>query len=106
MRENVASLLGISPDEDTQGKMSYDLRRLRLKGLIARIPATNRYTVTTFGLQASLFYTKVYLRILRPGMAAICEPIQTIPSPLRDAFSKIEKEISHLCNQAKLSKTG
>jgi hypothetical protein len=106
LREKVASLLGFSPDDYTQGKMSYDLRRLRLKGLIARIPGTNRYTVTTFGLQASFFYTKVYLRILRPGMAAICEPIESIPSPLRNAFAQIEKEISQMCDQAKLSKTG
>ena len=30
----------------TPGRMTYHLRRLRLDGLIERIPHTNRYTVT------------------------------------------------------------
>nr|NIP19096.1 hypothetical protein [Xanthomonadales bacterium]NIX13882.1 hypothetical protein [Xanthomonadales bacterium] len=32
------------------GKMSYDLRRLRLHGLIERIEKTHRYRVTKKGL--------------------------------------------------------
>ena len=35
--------------------MTYDLRRLRLKGLIARIPDKNRYIVTSYGLRVALF---------------------------------------------------
>ena len=31
--------------------MTYDLRRLRFKGLIHRIPRTHRYTATTYGLK-------------------------------------------------------
>jgi hypothetical protein len=32
--------------------MTYDLRRLRLKGLIHRIPKTHRYTATTYGIRS------------------------------------------------------
>jgi hypothetical protein len=106
LREKVASLLGVSPKDYTQGKMTYDLRRLRLKGIIARIPGTNRYTVTTFGLRAALFYTKVQLRILRPGMAAMLEPADNIPLPLRRALQQIDKEISKMCDEARLRPTG
>jgi hypothetical protein len=42
--------------------MTYDLRRLRLKGLIHRIPQTHRYTATSDGLKVAFFYTKLYLR--------------------------------------------
>jgi len=102
MREKVASLLGVSADEYSQGKMTYDLRRLRRKGMIARINGTNRYTVTTFGLRAALFYTKVQLRILRPGMAMMTECTDNIPLPLRRALQQIDKEIRKICDQTRL----
>lgn len=50
----------------TTAQMTYDLRRLRLKGVIHRIPNTHRYTATTYGLKVTFFYSKLYLRILRP----------------------------------------
>ena len=34
--------------------MSYDLRRLRLRGLIERIPYTHRYRVTDDGMRVAL----------------------------------------------------
>lgn len=101
LRTHVAALLGVSADQYRSGKMTYDLRRLRLKGLIHRIPGTNRYTVTTFGLQAALFYTKVYLRVLRPGMEALTSP-HTVPWPLRRAMSHLQSEINKICDAAAL----
>lgn len=38
MRALLAQLLGLDPAHYPQGRMSYDLRRLRLHGLVARIP--------------------------------------------------------------------
>ena len=52
-------------------QMTYDLRRLRLKGLIHRMPKTHRYTATSYGLKVAFFYAKLYLRILRPNWAAL-----------------------------------
>jgi hypothetical protein len=46
----------------TPGQMTYDLRRLRLNGLIRRLPHTNRYTLTEDGIRIAVFYTKVYNR--------------------------------------------
>ena len=40
-------------------QMSYDLRRLRLHGLVARIPHTNTYTLTPEGQRVAIFYTKL-----------------------------------------------
>lgn len=36
LRKHLAPLLGLSPSELTPGRMTYDLRRLRLHGLIER----------------------------------------------------------------------
>ena len=51
----------------TPGQMTYDLRRLRLTGLIRRLEHTNRYVLTPDGIRIAVFYTKVYNRLLRPA---------------------------------------
>jgi hypothetical protein len=71
VREHLAPLLGHKPSQYTSGRITYDLRRLRLHGLIERIPKTHRYRITTKGLRTAIFYTKLYNRSLRPGMAII-----------------------------------
>jgi hypothetical protein len=50
--------------------LTYDLRRLRLAGLIRRIEHTNRYVLTPDGLKVTIFCTKVHNRLLRPLLAA------------------------------------
>ena len=100
LRAHVAALLNLG--DYTPGQMTYDLRRLRLKGLITRLPKTNRYIVTTYGLKAALFHSKVYLRILRPGWAAIADPDDAIPRPLHRALQRVESEITRICDQARL----
>jgi hypothetical protein len=50
-----------------------DLRgraRLRVNGLITRIPGKNRYRLTGDGLRFAIFYTKLHDRLLRPLLAA------------------------------------
>jgi hypothetical protein len=37
--------------------MSYDLKRLRLHGLIHRLPRTNAYQLTSEGIRVAVFYT-------------------------------------------------
>lgn len=63
LREHLAPMLGIEPGALTQGRMSYDLRRLRLHGLITRVAGTHRYTVTDFGLRVALFLTRLHNRV-------------------------------------------
>lgn len=65
LRPLLAQLLGIDPALMTQGCMTYDLRRLRLHGLIERIPGSHRYPVTDFGLKAALFLVSVLQAVER-----------------------------------------
>ena len=67
----------------TPGQMTYDLRRLRLAGLIRRIERTNTYVLTTDGIKFAVFYTKLHNRLLRPLMAA--DQAQA-PAQLRQAL--------------------
>ena len=46
-------------------QMTYDLRRLRLNGLIRRIAHTHTYVLTPEGQRLAVFYTKLYNRLLR-----------------------------------------
>src|SRR5919108_5880034 len=61
-------VLGLAPSHLSRGQMTYDLRRLRLHGLIERTPGTHRYRVSAAGLRTALFFTRVHARILRPGL--------------------------------------
>jgi hypothetical protein len=102
LRSRVAPLLGLTLDAYSRAKMTYDLRRLRLKGIIVRLPHTHRYVVTTYGLKVALFFSKVYLRIVRPGWASIDEEHDPIPSTLRKALHLVDAEIDRLCDAARL----
>src|SRR3954453_7166610 len=55
LRDHWAPLLGRTAQSMTQGQMSYHLRRLRLHGIIERIPRTHRYRVTDSGWRMALF---------------------------------------------------
>ena len=73
-----ALMTGLLHTPYTTGQMTYDLRRLRLAGLIRRIEPTNRYVLTPDGIKVAVFYTKLHNRLLRPLLAA-----RPAPGPTR-----------------------
>jgi hypothetical protein len=92
----VRSLLG-GPYTSTQ--MTYDLRRLRLKGLIRRLDGENRYVLTPDGIRVALFYTKVHNRLLGPLLAADHPPA---PIELRRALKTIDTAVDNYIARARL----
>jgi len=74
LRPILAQLHGVPAESITPGKMTYDLRRLRQRGFIARIPATFRYQVTDTGLAHAVFLTRLHDRFLRTGLAHLASP--------------------------------
>ncbi|HZP54417.1 hypothetical protein [Actinocrinis sp.] len=102
LRPDVAALLGRDRATYSRGAMTYDLRRLRLHGLIERVPRTHRYTLTSFGLHVAFFCSKLHLRILRPAAAALVDPPNDLPHPLRDALRLLDQAIDQLCAAAQL----
>jgi hypothetical protein len=78
---------------------SYDLARLRVNGLISRIPGRNRYRLTDDGLRFAIFYTKVHDRVLRPLLAP--DQPQT-PPPIRKALHTIDIHITETIDRARL----
>ena len=97
LRARVAALLGT---DYSSAQMSYDLRRLRMKGVIARLPGTNTYTLTSDGMRIAVFYTKVHDRLLRPLTAANNPPA---PLPLRQALHTIDTFINDYIGQSRIA---
>jgi len=102
LRPVVADLMAVDAGHYTTGQLTYDLRRLRLKGIIWRVPKTHRYQLTPYGRKVALFFTRLHARVFRPGLAAL-DPAVLIPSPLADALTKVEQEIDNLIQQAYLA---
>jgi len=99
IRQTVAQLMGVSNDDYSTSQMSYDLRRLRLKGLIERIPKSHNYKLTELGAKVATFFVKLYERVFRPGMAALI-PCQKFPSDLAEALNNISQVIDAWTNEA------
>ena len=53
----------------TSRQATYDLRRLRRKGLIQRRPGTHRYLLTPIGREVAVLFTKTHGRLLGRGLA-------------------------------------
>jgi hypothetical protein len=97
LRGLVAGLLG---RDYSANQMSYDLRRLRLHGLIERIPGTNTYQPTPQGIRVAVFYTKLDNRILHPLIDAGHEP--PAPVELRRALTTIDRTLTTYIHGARL----
>jgi hypothetical protein len=98
LRGLVAGLL--DTDYSTH-QMTYDLRRLRLHGLISRIPHTNTYVVTSEGLRVAIFYTKLRDRLLRPLLVAN-EPPASVE--LRRALAIVHRAVDDYVANARLGR--
>jgi hypothetical protein len=96
LRAVIAGLLG---SDYRPGQMTYDLRRLRLAGLIQRLPRSNRYVLTADGLRIAVFYTKVYNRLLVP-LTATDQP--QAPADLRAALAAITRHVDDYAARARL----
>jgi hypothetical protein len=94
LRALVAGLLGTTY---TTSQMTYDLRRLRLHGLITRVPRSNTYMLTPNGMRVALFYTKVHDRLLTPLLAADEPPA---PLRLRRALHVIDQSVDSYIDHA------
>lgn len=104
LRERVGALHDPGLAGYTASRMTYDLRRLRLKGLVHRLPGKNRYVLTPIGRRVALFFTKTYARVLRPGWARI-DP--DLPPDASDALAitwrLLDMVIDHHVHNAKLA---
>lgn len=99
LRGLVAGLLG---RDYTTNQMTYDLRRLRLHGMIERIHHTNTYTLTPDGIRVAVFFTKLDRRLLHPLLGADRPPA---PVAVRRALTTIDRAVATYVTNARLGRT-
>jgi len=102
LRELIAGVIpGYSPRQ-----MTYDLRRLRRKRFIQRIPRTHRYELTSEGRRLAVFLTKTYTRIVNPALAELdpALPADIAQStPLARAYRAFERAIDDQIKDAAIA---
>ena len=101
LRAITAQLRGLPPEQASTGQMTYDLRRLRTHGLIAKIAHTHRYQVTDHGLHTAMFLTRLHDQLIPTGLAHLDD--QSTPSPLRTAATAYQSAIDNLTNATGLA---
>lgn len=102
LRQHVAAYLGVDLSTYTPGQMTYDLRRLRLKGILWRVPKSHRYLVTPYGYKVALLFTKLNARVFRTTFASL-DQSEPIPRPLAEAFKEVDRQIDAIVDHAKLA---
>ena len=100
LRQHVADLLGVALSEYSPGQMTYDLRRLRLKGLIYRPPKSNRYFVTPYGWKVARLFSRLETRVFRPAMAMFTANDAVLPFPLRRSLDSVDAQLDLLIYDA------
>jgi hypothetical protein len=90
----------------SSAKASYDLRRLRLKGLIERLPGRHRYQVTAYGRRIATFFTRLTSRVVVPALSqldASSRPPRHAPTPLAAAWRAYDSQLRALLQEAGLA---
>jgi hypothetical protein len=100
LRALVIDLLGVTGEEYTVSQMTYDLRRLRLKGLIFRPPGTHRYLVTPYGWKVARLFSRLEARVFRPAVAMFTSNDAVLPFPLRASLDRVDAQLDQLIYEA------
>jgi hypothetical protein len=97
---HVADLFGVTISQYTTSQMSYDLRRLRLKGLIFQPPRTNRYFVTPYGWKVARLFSRLEARVFRPAVAMFAGNDAVLPFPRRASLDRVDAQLDELIYEA------
>lgn len=104
LRERVEALYDTGAKGYTAQRMTYDLRRLRLKNLIQRVPKSHRYVFTAAGRREALFLTKSYVRVVRPTLDRLEPQLPDDASDrLRRAWKACETAFERTVQEARIA---
>ena len=98
-RERVGPLL--ADGDYGPNRATYDLGRLRRRGLIERIPRTRRYRVTARGQRIALCYCRAHRRVLGPALAAVAD--DRAPPELGRLVDRFDRHVERLWEGRKMA---
>jgi hypothetical protein len=87
----------------TSWQATYDLRRLKRKGMIIQLPGHHRYQLTPLGRRVAVPFTKTYGRVLAPGLTALDPQLPaelSARSPLARAWRSLDRSLDEVINDA------
>src|SRR5918999_610379 len=87
----------------TSRQATYDLRRLRRKGLIIRLPGHHRYQLTPLGRRVPVLFNQDYGPVLAPGLAALdpqLPPELSARRPLARPWRCLDRTLDEFINDA------
>lgn len=97
-QELVTLVSGVLTSPYGSRQATYDLRRLRRKGLISRLPHTQRYQLTPFGRAVAVLFLKAHGRVLASGFALMDAALPdeiAARAPLAQAWRRLDRELGH-----------
>ena len=100
LRQRVAALMGVGLEQYSASQMTYDLRRLRRKGIICRVSGSQRCYLTPYGWKLARLYARLEARVFRPALTVMNAPPIAPSGPLSDAVQTIDTELNRLLTQA------
>jgi len=88
----------------SSSQMSYDLRRLRAKGLVSRLEGSHRYVPTQKGTAVALLFTKSYQRFVHPLLAIdAADTPPSIAPQIRQALRAIDRYVAERAQEARMA---
>jgi hypothetical protein len=101
-----AQALSQTTDSYTLAQLRYDLAKLRAKGLVERLPGTQRYRLPATGYRIAVLYLKLFHKVYAPLTAGTLEPVaaDTRLPPQRQAlldrlYTAVDHALQQLCEQ-------
>ena len=93
---------GAAATDVTPARLSYQLTKLRRKGLLRKVPGRNRYTLTDRGYRVTVYCTKLHERLLAPtldGLDRAARPaLRTSTHQLDRALVDLNTHFDHLAD--------
>ena len=92
LHQPAAGALGRTKETYKLSQLRYDLGKLRVKGLIEKIPHTQNYRLTAEGYRICLLFLKLFHRVYAPLTAATLVPLshdQNLPQPRHSALDRL-----------------
>jgi uncharacterized protein YjhX (UPF0386 family) len=75
LHQRAAETLGLTTDTYRLAQVRYDLAKLRVKGLVVKVPKTQTYRVTPEGLRICILFLKLAHRVYAPFAAAVLKSV-------------------------------
>lgn len=100
LRAVLVERLGVEAADVTPARLAYELRKLRGKGLLRKVPRRNLYTLTDVGYRSVVYLTKLHQRLLAPALdsldVALRERLEASSHRLDRALVDLNARFDHL----------